>query len=66
MPQQMFLRDVMARLQGLRRTEHVVCTYKSGEDVQVLRLIDGGIVGAKKNFQIVPALFFEFRVGHFN
>lgn len=47
MPQQMFLRDVMAPLQGLRRTKHAVCTYKSGEDVQVLWVIDGGIVGAK-------------------
>ena len=49
MPQEMFLRDVMARLQGFRRTEHVVCTYISGEDVQVLRIFDGGLLARKKN-----------------
>ena len=49
MPQQMFLPHVMVRLQGIRRTEHVVFTYISGEDVQALRLVGGGLLAPKNS-----------------
>ena len=49
MPQQIFLPHVMVRLQSFRRTEHVVFTYISGEDVQVLRLVGGGLLAPENS-----------------